>query len=58
METIHSLQPYSNPEIASAVETFSTQLDSYLDYVGLPKDYILSPIRTSAPGIPEHTNCS
>ena len=43
METSHSLQPHSSAEIAPAVETFGTQLDAYLDHVGLPKDSILVP---------------
>ena len=41
METDGSLELYTEKEIAPAVETFSTQLDSYLVYVGLPKDHIL-----------------
>ena len=49
MEPSHSLQPYSSLEIASAVATFGTQLDSYLDYVGLPKDYILVPYERRRP---------
>lgn len=41
MENNQSLQPYSSTAITPAVETFGTQLDAYLDHVGLPKDHIL-----------------
>ena len=49
METNRSLVVYSGTEIAPAVETFGTQLDSYLDYVGLPKDFILIPYERRRP---------
>ena len=43
METDGSLELYTEKDIAPAVETFSSQLDSYLVQVGLPKDHILVP---------------
>ena len=49
MKTDGGLELYTEREIAPAVETFSTQLDSYLDYVGLPKDHILVPYDRRAP---------
>ena len=49
METEGSLELYTKQEIASAVETFSTQLESYLAYVGLPKDHILVPYDRRGP---------
>ena len=44
-----SMEPYSGSEIAPAVEIFGTQLDSYLDGVGLPKDGILVPFDRRRP---------
>ncbi len=49
METNGSLEPYTETEIAPALETFGTQLDSYLDSVGLPKDQILVPYERRGP---------
>lgn len=43
------LQPYGGTEIAPAVEIFSTQVVSYLDYLGLPKDNILVPYERRRP---------
>ncbi len=49
MDTNESIQAHSSAEIAPAVKTFGTQLDSYLDYVGLPKDQILVPYERRRP---------
>ena len=49
MASQKSIQPYQGTEIAPALETFGRQLDSYLDYVGLPKDYILVPYERRRP---------
>ncbi len=43
------MEPYSRIEIAPAVEAFGTQLDSYLDLEGLPKDDILVPVDRRRP---------
>ena len=47
--TNQQIQPYSNPDIAAALETFGTQLGSYLEYLGLPKDQILVPYERRGP---------
>ena len=49
METNRSIEQYPTKEIAPAVETFGTQLDSYLDDMGLPKDNILVPFEKRRP---------
>ena len=49
METNSSIEPYSRTEIAPAVEAFGTQLNSYLDQVGLPNDDILAPFDRRRP---------
>jgi hypothetical protein len=36
-----SMEPYKPKEIAPAVETFSTELGTYLETLGLPKDNVL-----------------
>lgn len=43
MEPDRNIEPYESAEIAPAVETFGTQLELYLDHVGLPKEGILVP---------------
>ena len=49
METNQQIQPYSHADIAPALKTFGTQLESYLDSVGLPKDNILVPYGRRSP---------
>ena len=49
MENNRSIQHHSSAELAPAVETFGTQLESYLDNAGLPKDYILVPYERRSP---------
>ena len=49
METNSSIEPHSRTEIAPAVEAFGTQLNSYLDQVGLPNDDILAPFDRRRP---------
>ena len=49
MESHQQIQPYSHAKIANALETFGTQLEAYLDSVGLPKDEILVPYERRSP---------
>ena len=43
------MEPYPSTEIAPALETFGTQLTSYLDQVGLPSDNVLVPFDNRRP---------
>ena len=49
METNRSIELYPHTEIAPAVESFGTQLTSYLDHMGLPKDNVLVPFNRRSP---------
>ena len=49
METNRSIEFYPHTEIAPAVESFDTQLTSYLDHMGLPKDNVLVPFNRRSP---------
>ena len=49
METNRSIQPVSSNEIAPAVEAFGGELETFLDFVGLPQDGILVPYERRRP---------
>ena len=49
MVTNRQIQTYSEADIAVALKGFGTQLGSYLEYVGLPKDQILVPYERRGP---------
>ena len=49
METNRSIQPVSSNEIAPAVEAFGGELETFLDFVGLPKDGISVPYERRRP---------
>ena len=49
MEKNLSIQPFSSNEIAPAVETFGSQLEAFLGFVGLPGDDILVPYERRRP---------